>query len=60
MTDLGTAGEWIEIHAPGRNEVHASWSFLQFNLTPSIRPTTSVDGRPMRIEDERDQVQTSD
>jgi hypothetical protein len=34
---------------------------LKFNPTPlDIRPATAIDGRPMRIEDERDQVQTSD
>jgi hypothetical protein len=34
---------------------------LKFNPTPSdIRPATAIDGHPMRIEDERDQVQTSD
>jgi hypothetical protein len=62
MTDLahGRRGR-IEIHPPGRNEVHASWSFRYFNLTPfDIRIATSIHGRPMRIEDERDQVQTSD
>jgi hypothetical protein len=61
MTDLAHDRGRIEIHPPGRNEVHASWSFLSFNPTPfDIRPATPVDGRPMRIEDERDQVQTSD
>jgi hypothetical protein len=34
---------------------------LKFNPTPfDVRPATAIDGRPMRIEDERDQVQTSD
>jgi hypothetical protein len=61
MTDLAHDSGRIEIHPPGRNGVHASWSFLSFNPTPfDIRPATAVDGRPMRIEDERDQVQTSD
>jgi hypothetical protein len=41
MMDLGTAGERIEIHAPGRNEVHASWSFLHINLTP-FHPSCDV------------------
>ena len=38
MMDLGTAGERIEIHAPGRNEVHASWSFssVQSDAIPSV------------------------
>ena len=37
MTDLGTAGERMEIHAPGRNEVHASWSFShQSDAIPSV------------------------
>jgi hypothetical protein len=34
---------------------------LKLNPTPfDVRPATAIDGRPMRIEDERDQVQTSD